>query len=371
MHVVELFSGGGGLENVVKNIVLNSMSDEIEHCVCVLGTHGYLGYFVKEKGIRVYNLNRLQRDKNDIAVTVELRRLVKRLDINIVHAHNFVPLYFSTLATLFMKAKVIATFHGFTEWNLKKRIFYDTVFSIVRVVVVNSAMKKNYSFLGHIFSDRIETVVNGIDCTRFNQEIVPAPDLMKEIGIQPKDFVLGSVGRLSPVKNQQLQLKIIAKLKNQIPNLKLLIITGASPDSLNLKKELNDKAAKYGITRNLILLDFRKDVPALLSLMDIFLMTSLTEGTSLAILEAMSSGLPVVASNVGGNSKIIEHEKDGFLFELHDETAFINILLNLYKDKKMRIRIGDAARAKISMYSIENMVKNYEKIYGDYTKKGE
>lgn len=362
LHIVENF-GGAGLENVVRDIVIGSVSNGIQPYICVLNQHGHCGIEVKKKEIPVFDLERKQRSKSDFQVIKDLKRLMEELNVDIVHAHNFTPLYYGILSLFFKKTKFLVTFHGFTDWNIKKRLFYNLFFKRIKVVVVNDAMKRNYSFLNTFFLRNISTVFNGIELDQFSRAY--DHQLRKQLGIHESDFVIGSVGRLSPVKNQMLQLKIVAKLKEEISNLKLLTITGGSPDSIDLKEKLFQEAVNLGIQENLILLDFRKDVPDLLALMDIFIMTSLTEGTSLAMLEAMASGLPVVASDVGGNSQIINNGVNGFLYDLGNEDSLENIIITLNNDEKLRKCIADAAKETALKYSTASMVENYISIYNN------
>ena len=362
LHIVENFVGAG-LENVVKDLVIGSISNEIQPYICVLNQHGHCGTVVKKKGIQVFDLKRKQLNKNDFQIIKELKKLIEDLNIDIIHAHNFTSLYYGILSAFFKKIRILVTFHGFTDWSIKKRIFYSIVFKRFKIIVVNDAMKKHYSFLNNFFTENINTVFNGININQFNRNT--DTQLREQLGINQNDFVIGSVGRLSPVKNQIMQLKTIAKLKKDKKNLKLLLITGNSPDSIDLKEKLFQEAVKLDVKDNLILLDFRKDVPALLSIMDVFIMTSLTEGTSLALLEAMASGLPVVVSDVGGNSRIVNNGVNGFLYNLSDEDTLINIIMNLFNDENLRKCIGDEAKQTASGYSTASMVDSYLLTYND------
>ncbi len=360
LHIVENFRGAG-LENVVKDLVIGTISPHIQPAVCVLNQHGYCGTLVKEKGGQVFDLKAKQMNKSGRQVVKDLKNLIKQTEPDIIHAHNFTPLYYTILAACFSNIKIVVTFHGFIDWNIKKWLFYNTVFKRITVVVVNDAMKKNYLFLGMFFKKKINTIFNGINIDRY--AIKTDTDLRRQLHIAPQDFVIGSVGRLSPVKNQALQVRVLAALKKNIPNIKLLLVTGGSPDASDLKENLLKEADRLDVKENFIILDFRKDVPELLSIMDVFLMTSLTEGTSLALLEAMASGLPAVVSDVGGNNKLISNGENGFLYSLDNEENLFSIIKNLFSDKNLRTIIGKTAFKTAVKYSTENMVQQYRYIY--------
>lgn len=360
LHVVENF-GGAGLENVVKDLAIGSLDTIVKPYVCVLNRQGVCGEKAKNAGIQVFELKKKLLGKKDSEVIYSLKQIVKKLNIDLIHVHNFTPLYYVLKAFYFSNIKIIVTFHGFIDWTAKKWFFFNIAFPRIKIVVVNEKMKPTYSFLGLFFRNRIKTIINGIRLDRFRKN--KGGDLRRSLGIEESTFLIGSIGRLSPVKNQILQIKTLHKLKQKIADVKLLLITGHSPDSCDLKKQLLKQADELGVKDSLVLLDFRQDVPELLSIMDVFLSTSLTEGTSLVLLEAMAVGLPLIASDVGGNSKIIENGKNGFLFNLIDEKEIVLLMEKLNMDPFLRKNIGGNALKSSQNYSTENMCSKYLELY--------
>ena len=166
--------------------------------------------------------------------------------------------------------------------------------------------------------------------------------------------------KIYPVKNLAIQIKLVNQLKSLIPNLAYVIAAPyegayfhqitALIDSMNLRKYIH-------------LLGFRPDIPLVLSSFDVFVLTSLTEGTSMALLEAMQTGLPVVVSNVGGNSHIISNGQNGFLFDLQDPDMLKEYIMELYKDPKLRRNIGDKAAETAKKYSVDHMALQYKNEY--------
>lgn len=360
LHVVENF-GGAGLENVVKDLAIQTSSKEFQIYVCSLNSEGYCADKVKEWGIKFYCLNRVKNNKNDLSIVKELRKIIIKHEIDLVHSHNFTPLYYSYFANIFNQSKLLVTFHGFIDWDNIKKILYILFLAKIDIVVVNKEMKSHYSFL----RKKIKSIFNGIELNRF--KVKRNNELMKEFGLNDTDFVIGSVGRLSPVKNQIFQLRAISMLKNQIENIKFLLVTGMSPDSASLMDDFIKEADKLGIKKNIIILGFRQDVPELLSLMDVFVLSSFTEGTSLALLEAMACGLPVVASNVGGNKKIVNHLKNGVLFDVNNLGDLSENILNLYQDRSLMETLGKEALKTSKSYSVDSMIANYRRLYNSFS----
>ncbi|MGM0411604.1 MAG: glycosyltransferase family 4 protein [Bacillota bacterium] len=356
LHVVENF-GGAGLENIVKDLAIMSLSKDTEIYVCSLNSSGYCAEKVKDHGIEFYCLNRIREKKNDLSIIKELRKIIKSNDIDVVHAHNFTPLFYAYFSNIFNQSKLLVTFHGFIDWDNIKKIFYIIFIAKIDIVVVNEEMKNHYSF----FRKKINVIFNGIELERFN--VKKNKQLMQEVGLKETDFVIGSVGRLSPVKNQIFQLRAVAKLKNQIKNIKLLLVTGMSPDSASLMNDFLKEAESLGIKKNIVILGFRKDIPELLSLMDVFVMSSFTEGTSLALLEAMASGLPVVASNVGGNKKIVDSGSNGFLYDVRKNKEFIKLVLLLHENTDIRDKVANEALKYVEKFSLKKMVFKYNALY--------
>ncbi len=362
LHVVENF-GSAGLESLVKDMVLLRDSNKIKMAsVCTLNQYGWCGEILQKAGCQVYSLAWKARRKNSFQLSREIIKIVRDDEIDIVHTHNFVPLFMAFPVKFFTKAKLLVTFHGFLEWRTYSKIFYPFLYYLTdRIVIVSEAMRDYYRHPVAFSDSKIIHIVNGIDLRRFDN----AENILNrnDIGLSEKDFVVVTVGRLSPVKNQIMLIDVCRMLKDRIPNLKFLFITGHSPDSEGLTEKFIELSEKYGIEENINLLGFRKDIPALLKLADLFVMSSLTEGTSLALIEAMASGLPVVVSNVGGNPWIIKNNENGLLFDVKDVFQLSRHIFTLYQKSEKRKQLGVSAKENSYKYSLENMVRTYETLY--------
>jgi glycosyltransferase involved in cell wall biosynthesis len=180
------------------------------------------------------------------------------------------------------------------------------------------------------------------------------------LGLTNDHFVIGTITRFYPVKNLAAQVHLVNQIKNSIPNLAYIIVAplegehyheiSALIDSLNLRKYFH-------------LLGFRRDISTLLSAFNIFVMTSLTEGTSIALLEAMQSGLPVIVSNVGGNRHIIQNGHNGFLFDLNDPHDLEKYTMHLYNNWPLCRLMGKNAAETAKTFSAESMVRKYHDEY--------
>jgi len=176
-------------------------------------------------------------------------------------------------------------------------------------------------------------------------------------GLAPDSFVIGTVARLDPVKDQQTLVRAFASV---LTGKSVLMIIGSGPEESNLRKLTHD----LGIADRVYLMGERKDVPKVLQAMDLFVLPSVAEGISNTILEAMSCGLPVVATKVGGNEELVAHGKTGTLFSPGDDADLAAILSAYRDDPKMLDNHCRSARQRVEeRFSLARMVEEYDRLY--------
>jgi glycosyltransferase involved in cell wall biosynthesis len=209
----------------------------------------------------------------------------------------------------------------------------------------------------HISQDHIETVPNGISLARF--EGIKGVNLDKEFHISPKVISIAMVGRLHPAKGHRDILPIIGRLQgDNIPC--HLIIIGDGELKEDIQKSINDHRLEKIVT----LVGQRKDVPQILSAVDILLMPSRWEGLPIALLEGMSLGKAVLATAVGGIPEVIQDGINGLLAESGNEENLELKLRKLISDETLRKRLGSKARVTVyTQFSAESVAKRYESIY--------
>jgi glycosyltransferase involved in cell wall biosynthesis len=179
------------------------------------------------------------------------------------------------------------------------------------------------------------------------------------LGLGPEHVVIGTVGRLDPVKDQVGLLKAFSQLPDDSRT--LLLIVGDGP----CRQDLEAAVDALGLRERVRLLGERNDVPAVLSAMDVFVLCSVGEGISNTILEAMATGLPVVATRVGGNPELVTDGSTGFLVEARSPAALATSLRRYLDDPTLLAKQGRAARDHTEAeFSLERMVGAYERLYG-------
>jgi L-malate glycosyltransferase len=324
---------------------------------------GPLGEQLQSEGFEVLSLGR--RPGRDWRVAWRLARAADARRVELLHAHLYSPFFYAALARQlsWMRPKVILTEHG--------RPYPDAIAPLRRAVnrllldrcaaAVNAVCR--YSALGLCRNDgfrggRIEVIDNGIDVDRYAAPPDRA-DLRRRLGLDPARRYVAHVARLFPVKDQATLLRAFARVAPARPDVDLLI-AGDGP----LRGELEKQAADSGLTGRVRFLGVRSDVPDLLRSADAFALTSVSEAASLTLIEAMAAGLPIVATDVGGNPELVRPDREALLVPRGDDGATAAALGRLLDDRELAARLGSAARARAhEKFRLERTVEAYRRLY--------
>jgi glycosyltransferase involved in cell wall biosynthesis len=227
--------------------------------------------------------------------------------------------------------------------------------------VVAISVETEAELLAHNFAaQRIARIPNGVDPMRF----APAPDAESRrdsAGLGPETVLF--LGRLDAQKGLDVAIEAWTRVVTRRPAARLVLV-GDGP----ARAVLEDKAQSLGLTGRVSFLGTRSDPERLLQASQIFVLPSRSEGMSNALLEAMATGLPCVASRIGGNSDLVEHEVTGLLMPPGDAAALADMLCALLEDGSLRNRLGTAARAAvIERYGMDRIVREYMELYATLT----
>lgn len=203
---------------------------------------------------------------------------------------------------------------------------------------------------------KISVIPNGVDLGRFagkDREQVRA-----SLGVPASAFVVGTVTRLSPEKNPEGFLRAARAVLTQTPNAEFVIV-GDGPEAARLQSV----AKELGFDGHVHWLGTRNDVPSLLTAFDVAMLTSWREGLSNALLEYMAAGVPVVASDCGGNPGVVEHGATGFLFPAGDVPSSVEYVLGLYRDRNLRQRFSAESRRQVERrFGMDALVRRSEEL---------
>jgi glycosyltransferase involved in cell wall biosynthesis len=206
-------------------------------------------------------------------------------------------------------------------------------------------------------SAKVAVIPNGVDAERF-APVADTDDLRAELGIDSSDPVVALVAALRPEKNHELYLEVGRRVVQKYPSARFLVI-GDGPR----RQPLEELTQEMGIARNVLFLGSRNDVPDLLATCNMFVLTSHNEASPVSILEAMSVGRPVVASNVGSIRDVIRDGCNGFLVAPGDAQRFTERVIALIEDRSVAALVGKAARQTVvDGWSVDAMVLGYEQL---------
>jgi len=358
LHVV-LAMNPGGAERLVADFTENTNHEMYNVSVCCLDEIGELGRELILKGFKVISLGR--NPGIDWKLIRNLKRYVKEEDIDIIHAHQYTPFFYSALAkNISKRPRIIFTEHGRTYPDVRrpKRVFFNPLLSrfASEIVSISEATKKAMVDFDNLPNQRIRVIYNGMEL----KDIFPERhEKLRELGVNENDFILVTAARLDPIKNHLMMIRAFEKVYAEEKSCKLLI-AGDGPEYEKLIREIE----KRGMTDHVRLLGYRNDVADIFSAADIFLLSSLTEGTSMTLLEAMNAGLPAIVTNVGGNPEVLKDGETGLLVESDDDGAMAERIMFLHNNRSKARSLGDKAKERArTLFSFKNMMDQYEELY--------
>ncbi len=287
-------------------------------------------------------------------------RLIRKEQVTLVHAHEFSAIVLGWIVAMLAGIPFVATVHGKNYYweRRRRRIAYRLVSRFGTMVAVSENLKEFVCQKVGIAETRVRVIYNGV------AEIQKVPDAeiescKSELGIAGSYPILGVVGSLYEVKGHKYLLDAMPEVAKQWPKSVLLII-GRGDLEASLKQQVDERA----IGANVRFLGMRQDVPRLLSVMDAFILPSLSEGLSMALLEAMDAGKPVVATRVGGNPELTVHGRTGFLIEPKDVKGLADGILRLVNDSTAMKAFGREGAERVrSLFSRELMANLYGELY--------
>jgi glycosyltransferase involved in cell wall biosynthesis len=287
-----------------------------------------------------------------------MRAVLRRLRPHVVHTHQITSLlYAGAAADGAGNPLVVHTEHGKERYadRLKTRWLGRLAGRFAaRFFCLSRDMAAEVKSHGIVPPGKVRVILNGIDTDCFVRR-GDGQALRLQLGIPPRAPVLGTVGRLTPVKRQDLLLRAFAGLRQRVPDAHLVVVGGGP-----LEQNLRDLAAELGVSACCHLVGYQQEPQRYLHLFDVFTLTSESEGIPQALLEASAAGIPAVAAHVGGIPEVIADGQSGLLFPSGDMEALADGVASLLANPDLAGRLGAAARARVeSLFHIRRMAADY------------
>jgi sugar transferase (PEP-CTERM/EpsH1 system associated) len=366
-HVVYRFDVGG-LENGLVNLINNIPADRYRHVVISLTeTSSSFESRIARPGVHVIPLHK--KPGNDFGMHARLRRMLKALAPSVVHTRNLPTLECQITAWLAGVPVRIHGEHGRDTYDLTGskpvyNLLRRTVRPLVhRYIAVSRDLESWLVDVVRVRRDRLVQIYNGVDTDRFRPRSSKRPAIVDARFAPETAVVFGTVGRLQPVKDQPTLARAFVELVRSHPDARRtarLAIVGDGP----LRAECETILRDGGVSDLAWLPGQRGDIPACLQAFDAFVLPSIAEGISNTILEAMATGLPVIATAVGGNAELVADGRTGALVPPSDPAAMAAAMGRYLDDRALLARHGaEGRRVAATRFGLGTMVECYLQVY--------
>lgn len=334
----------------------------------------YTGLLMDEalaiSGITVKRSKFLERPINplkDLLALFEIYSFIREKQIDVVHTHSSKAGIVGRLAARMARVRIIIhTVHGWSFNDYQPfwtRLMYICLerwtggFSDRLIVVSRYDQEKGLS--NNIANENKYSLIRyGIDYAEFSAE-QDAGKARQELGIGADDLVVGMIACFKPQKSPGDFVRLAGLINQSLPGVRFVLVGDGA-----LRGNIEKLISKYNLRRNMFLLGWRDDIQEILSIVDVFVLTSLWEGLPISVLEAIASGKPVVATDTGGIKEVVFENKTGFLVSPGDVKTMAEKVKILLNNKDLRFKIGNNARGRLGeSYRLDSMVKNTEELY--------
>lgn len=360
LKVVHLLQGleVGGLEMMVTQLILRM--DPERYAIQVIG-YDSLGPLATRLGLGGVPCRLLKRRPGvDWRYILRLAWVLQRIRPSVLHLHNPTAFFYGALAGFLARIPcVIYTEHGRDFASSKRNRYLHRFLARLtdRIVVVAEASRTVLEEEG-VPGNKIVTLHNGVDAARFILGSNPWT-LREKLDFSPEQPLVGIVARLDPIKNHPSLLRAWARVIQERPEARLLVI-GDGPS----RSALEQLTGELGIANAVRFLGVRDDVPELLALVDVAVLCSQSEGLSITLLEESAAGKAIVATAVGGNGEVIEDGCNGLLVPSGDDDALASAILGLLANPEQARTMGQAARQRFTQeFTLERMTQRYTELY--------
>ncbi|MQM39917.1 N-acetyl-alpha-D-glucosaminyl L-malate synthase [wastewater metagenome] len=362
LHTIDT-TGPGGAETVFREVARRLDPARFRSVVAIPG-EGWLAQDLRAHGLHPEWLRDARRGWS-LRYLTDLVRLVRRQRIDVIHAHLFGASVYASVAGLLTRRPVVATFHGDVDIDPEDRAI-GAKFALIRAAVpytvcVSERLRSSLTAPGRIPAGRCMRIPNGVDVDRY----AAATTLKRQRGHSADGtVVIGALGNIRPAKDYGGLLRAIAILAARTDGPRFRLVIAGQPDRAGLYESLLAERAALGLDDRVSFIGHCADVPEFLAGLDLFVMGSVSEGLPVAVLEAMASGVPVVATRCGGPEEALRDRESGVLVPPRDPAALAGAIVWLADEpERARALAGQALADVHARFSMEAMVGAYEGLY--------
>jgi glycosyltransferase involved in cell wall biosynthesis len=353
----------GGAENHLLALLTHADRRAFELETAVLSGEGELVPVFRTAGIPVHLLK--ARNRFDPLALGRLGRLLREGHFDILHSHLFRADIYAGLAVARLGERrplLVSTRHNDDRFFLNPfvgLVHYGVSARQDLIIAISDHIARFTVSRGVRHPERVRRVYHGLEPPVTKALEREGQHIRQELGIGPDEFLVGNVGRLALQKGQRHLIAAMPLLLERVPRARAIIAGGG-----DLEDYLRDLASEIGVANRVHVLGPRKDVPALMHAIDVFVMPSIWEGFGLVLLEAMAAGRPIVASRVATIPEVVADGESGLLVPAGDPLALATALAELAEQPALAVRMGEAGRERLrKQFSVEKMVGDPELLY--------
>lgn len=349
----------GGAERLAIELSLGLAARYGMSVIC-LEEPGTLAGALVDRGIEVAAIHRRQGFRPSLART--LAAMTRDRGIDVLHCQQYSPYVYGALARLLRPSlRIVYTEHGRLSDAppSKKRTAINPLLAPLAdgIYAVSRDLRRHMLAEGHPAS-RVDVITNGIDVGKAPSQIESRRARL-ELSIPGDALVFGTAARLDPVKDLVTLIDAFAVVRAEVPAARLVIV-GDGPE----REALERRAAEHGARAAIVFTGYRADVRSLLPACDVYVNSSISEGISLTILEAMAARLAVIATRVGGTPEVVNRDDSGLLVPARDPAALARAMLTLARDPGYRTRLASRGRKVVeARFTLDRMVDDYARVY--------
>lgn len=353
----------GGTEQVIFQLV-TGLSDDNYCCsiACLEPNLGSFGVSLREQGIETHILQR--NPGFDIKLIWNIRSILRDKDIDIIHCHQYTPFVYGVLAAALSGTKVVFTEHGRfypDRYSWKRRLLNPLLARFTHsITAISAATADALSYYEWFDRKVVQVVYNGLAQSAPRDRT----ETRRKIGAGSESVVFGTITRFDPIKNLPLLVDAFDIVRKTNPDIKLLLVgDGGERDKI---QEMVDKA---GLGDLVVFTGYQQDTVAYMSAIDVFVLCSLSEGTSMTLLEAMSLDVCCLVTDVGGNAEIVDHDSSGYVVPSDNVHKLAVSMTLLASDSDLRSRLGRSGKSVFQKkFELGKMVDKYSQIYNEITR---
>lgn len=331
LHLISGLDVGGTELQLLK--ILPKLQNNFDNRVCCIRGHGPVGKLLNQKGVPVYYLD--LRKIYDFQMIFKFRKVIKEFKPDILVTYLIhADLFGRTFGKMFSVKKIVCSQRGvLLQWEYLRKVDRLTKFLVTKYLVQTEVTKKELMGKLNLSKEKFTVIPNSID-VNFYKKLARNLTLRKKLGVAPSETAIICVGNFHLSKGHRYLLEAFEAVYQKNKKVKLLL-AGDGAEKENLKKQIK----KYRSKENIIFLGKRTDIPKLLKISDIFVLPTLGEGMSNAILEAMATGLPAIVTDIPQNKEVIEEGKTGVLVPHRDSASIAKSIIKIINNPQLGQKI--------------------------------